>query len=544
MAMFETVSGGFRAAKNALQGKREITEENIDQALKDIRMSLFQADVNYRVAKDFIARVKEKALGEVVHVKVAHQGEKHKVSPGDVFIKICHDELEQLMGPEAEPLVFNEPKDGPTRIMLVGLQGAGKTTTAGKLARWMLHHHERKPLLVAADVYRPAAIQQLKVLGETLDVPVYSEGAGNPPDLCKEAVREAVRTNRDVVIFDTAGRLAVDDLLMGELEEIVAATQPNYIYLVCDAMIGQDAVNTANEFNQRLDLAGFIMTKLDGDARGGAALSIKEVTGKPITFVGLGEQLDNLQEFRPDGMASRILGFGDIIGMVDRMENVVSQRELEEREKDAERMLRGDFDFFDFLEQVKTIRKMGSLTDLLAMMPFGDKLPQGFKVDETEFVRIESLIHSMTPDERRQPELLKGSLSRQRRVARGSGRTEEDMSGLLQRFAAMKEMLKALGQGSTGFLNKIPGFKQLGQLKQMKDMNLDQLFGDMGGMGDLGAAGPPDLSQMLANSGVPRGFTPPGRSGSAAPKSTRQSNKDRNKRKAKRKQQRKARRRK
>ena len=540
--MFETVAGGFRSAKNVFQGKRELTEENIDQALKDIRMSLFQADVNYGVAKTFIARVKEKALGEVVQVKVKHKGEKHRIDPGDVFIKICHDELEELMGPEAEPVVFNEPKDGPTRIMLVGLQGAGKTTTAGKLARWMVHHHERKPMLVAADVYRPAAVEQLRVLGEQLDVPVYREAEGTPPELCKNALQAAVQTGRDVLLFDTAGRLAVDDLLMTELEEIVEATQPNYIYLVCDAMIGQDAVNTAKEFNERLDLSGFIMTKLDGDARGGAALSIKEVTGKPIAFVGLGEQLDNLQEFRPDGLASRILGFGDIVGMVDRMENIVSQHEMEEREKDAERMLRGDFDFVDFLEQVKVIRKMGSMGDLLAMMPFGDKLPQGFKVDESEFVRIESMIHSMTPSERRNASLLIGSVSRQRRVARGSGRTETDVNGLLQRFGAMKEMLKALGSGSTGFLNKIPGFKQLGQLKQMKGMNLEEIFG-----GDPGAAmpgaGTPSLGDMLAQSGVPKGFTPPGMP-SRGPKQSRPSNKSRNKRKAKRRDQRKARRRK
>ena len=543
MAMFETVASGFRSAKHMLQGKRELTEENIDQALKDIRMSLFQADVNYRVAKTFIARVKEKALGDVVDVAVKHDGERHKVSAGDRFIKICHDELEKLMGPEAAPMVFNEAKDGPTRVMLVGLQGAGKTTTAGKLSRWMIHHHGKKPMMVAADVYRPAAVQQLKVLGHDLEIPVYSEAQGNPPDLCQAAVRDAVKTGRDVVIFDTAGRLAVDDLLMSELEEIVEVTKPDYIFLVCDAMIGQDAVNTAKEFNERLDLTGFIMTKLDGDARGGAALSIKEVTGKPIAFVGLGEQMDNLQEFRPEGFASRILGFGDIIGMVDRMENIVSQKEMEDREADAERMLRGEFDFFDFLEQVKVIRKMGSMTDLLAMMPFGDKLPKNFKVDEKEFVRIESMILSMTPDERRQPDLTQGSLTRQRRIARGSGHTHDDVKGLLQRFGAMKEMLKALGSGSTGFMSKIPGFKQLAQLRQMKDMNLDQLFGPLEGGGLPGGGGAPDMAQMLAQSGVPKGFTPPGMSSPTPARSAKPSSKNRNKRKAKRRQQRKSRKR-
>lgn len=501
--MLETVTNGFRAAKNVLQGKRTITEDNIEEALKSIRMSLFQADVNYRVAKNFIERVKEKALGEVVQVKVKHEGEKTQVSPGDVFIKICHDELEELMGPEAAPMEFNSAKQGPTKIMLVGLQGAGKTTTAGKLARWIIHHHERRPLLTAADVYRPAAVEQLRVLGERLEAPVYYEDAGNPPDLCRHAVRHADETGRDVVIFDTAGRLAIDDLLMSELEEIVQATHPEYIYLVCDAMIGQDAVNTAKAFNERLDLTGFIMTKLDGDARGGAALSIKEVTGKPIAFVGLGEGLDSLQEFRPEGLASRILGFGDIVGMVDRMENIITQREIEDREKDAERMLRGDFDFFDFLEQVKLIRKMGSLADLLDMMPFGDKLPKGFKVDEKEFVRIESMILSMTDDERRAPELVTGSITRQRRIAYGSGHKPQDVSSLLQRFSAMREMLRALGQGTSGFLTKLPGFKQLAQLRQMKNMNLEEIFGGLDG-GDGAAA--------AAAMGLPGGL-PPGLGG-------------------------------
>ncbi len=552
MAMFETVASGFRSAKHVFQGKRELTEENVEEALKSIRKSLFQADVNYKVAKSFIARVKEKALGEVVQVRAKHKGEKARVSPGDVFIKICHDELEELMGPESPPMEFNTDRQGPTKIMLVGLQGAGKTTTCGKLARWLVHHHERKPLLVAADVYRPAAVEQLKVLGRTLEVPVHAVDGGNPPDLCREAVRLAARDGRDVVIFDTAGRLAVDDLLMSELEEIVEATQPEYIYLVCDAMIGQDAVNTAAAFNERLDLTGFIMTKLDGDARGGAALSIKEVTGKPIAFVGMGEGLDTLQTFRPDGFANRILGFGDIIGMVDRMENIIDQAEMEDREKDAERMLRGDFDFFDFLEQVKMIRKMGSLTDLLEMMPFGNSLPQGFKVDETEFERIESMILSMTDAERRDPDLVASSITRQRRIARGSGRETEDVQGLLHRFAAMREMLKALGTGSQGFLQNLPGFKQLFQLRQMKNMNLDQIFGSVPAGGYPGVPGfgalpdgpsrPQSIQDALLQAGVPRGFTPPGMSAQA--NRPRPPADDKNKRKAKRKAARKSRKRK
>ena len=511
MAMLDAVRKGFRNAVNLFEGKREITEDNIDEALRTIRMSLFEADVNVRVAKRFIKRVKEKALGEIVQVSVKDEGEKLKVSPGDVFIKICHDELEELMGPQETGLVFVQERMGPTVIMMVGLQGSGKTTTSGKLARWMMHHHDKKPLLVGCDVYRPAAIDQLRVLGGALDVPVHAVEGGNPPDIARDAIQIAKDTGRDTVIIDTAGRLAVDDLLMTELEEIVGRTKPHNILLVVDAMIGQDAVNTAKEFNDRLELDGFVMTKLDGDARGGAALSIKEVTGKPIKFVGLGEGMDALQEFQPAGFADRILGMGDIRSLVGRMENVISEQEAMAREQDAERMLRGDFDLMDFLEQIRTIKKLGSLTDLLDMMPFGGSLPEGVNVDDQELVKIEAMIQSMTKEERKKPSLIREQITRQRRIARGSGRSEDELRDLLQRFDMMKGMLGQLGQNQGGFLSKIPGFKQLSQMNQLKNMNMGDLFGAMQGQPGGGMPGLPGMGAPAdPSAALPRGFNPPG----------------------------------
>ncbi len=511
MAMFDAVRKGFDSAVNGLRGKQEITEANIDEALRTIRMALFEADVNFRVVKDFLAKVKEKSVGEIVQVRVKADGEKIRVSAGDVFIKICHDELEELMGPADSELTLVNDRMGPTVIMMVGLQGAGKTTTTGKLARWLIHHHQKKPLLIGADVYRPAAIEQLRVLGERLDVPVFAEEGGNPPEVAARGLAEARSTGRDVVIIDTAGRLAVDDLLMSELEEIRNLTKPHNILLVVDAMIGQDAVNTAHEFNKRLELDGFIMTKLDGDARGGAALSIKQVTGKPIKFVGMGEGMDALQTFQPSGFADRILGMGDVRSLVGRMENIITEQEAEAREKDAERMLKGDFDFYDFLEQIHMIRKMGSLTEILDMMPFGNQMPAGANVDDNELVRIESMIQSMTAHERKHPDAIISQVSRRRRIAKGSGRKESDVSDLVQRFNMMKNMLTQFGQGGGGMMANLPGFKQLNMMRQMKNMNMNDLFGAMGG----GAGAPGGMPTMPGMGGgaapqLPPGITPPG----------------------------------
>jgi signal recognition particle subunit SRP54 len=479
--MFETLSKGFRAARNALQGETELSEQNIDTALREVRLSLLEADVEFRVTKDFLARVKEKALGETVKLRARAKGKKVKVSPGEHFVKICQDELEQLMGPVDTSITFT--RKGPTGVMMVGLQGSGKTTTTGKLARY-LEKKRKRPLLVAADVYRPAAVDQLKVLGERLNLPVYSEDGGDPPGICERAMKYAHEKGRDVVLFDTAGRLAIDEPLMHELEEIKLLTRPANIYLVCDAMIGQDAVTTAKSFHERLDLDGVILTKLDGDARGGAALSIKAVTGAPIKFLGMGESLDKLEEFRPEGLASRILGMGDVVGLMHDFEDVV---DAEQAEKDAIRMLGGRFDMHDFVEQIRTIQKMGSLADLFDKLPFfPNGLPEGMVLDDRELVKIEAMINSMTKAERSRPELFivekeetdqsgqkkpkhEFHLDRIRRVAQGSGRKEDEVKELINKFGSMKQMMMELGAQS-GMFGRVPGLKQLSQLKQLKQM--------------------------------------------------------------------------
>jgi signal recognition particle subunit SRP54 len=481
--MLETIQKGFRTAKNRLKGYREISESNIEDALKDIRMSLLEADVEFHVVKSFLARVKEKALGELVLTKVEHKGKKLEATPGEHFIKICQDELESLMGPVETSLKFAAA--GVTKIMMVGLQGSGKTTTAGKLARLIEKDHDRKVCLVAGDIYRPAAVDQLKVLGERLGIPVYHRPGATPVEMCAEAVPYARQHGCTVVIFDTAGRLALDDELMRELEGIKSRTSPENVLFVADAMIGQDVVNTAAEFNRRVGIDGVVLTKLDGDARGGAALSIKEVTGKPIKFVGIGEGLDKLEEFRPEGLASRILGFGDIVGLMKDFEEVVDERKAEE---DAKKILSGRFNMTHFLDQIRMIKKMGSLKDVFEKLPFfGDGLPEGVNLDDKELVKVEAMIQSMTKQERRDPDVI--DESRARRIAKGSGRQEKEVSELITRFKGMRQMMGQLGQ-SSGLLGNIPGVKQMKQLKQMQNMNLGDLFGGGGGMpGMPGGAG-------------------------------------------------------
>ena len=401
MGMFDVVAKGFRDVRNKFEGKQEITEENIDEAIQLIRMSMLEADVNFRIVKGFIKRVKEKALGEVVRVKAGKKKDKLDVSAGDHFIKICHDELEALMGPVDTSIVFQSARLGPTKIMMVGLQGSGKTTTTGKLAKHLMDTQDKRPLLVGADVYRPAAIEQLRVLGRQLGVPVFSKEGGDPIEICRESITFAEQNDCNVILFDTAGRLAVDDTLMTELEQIVEKTKPGNIFLVADAMIGQDAVNTAKEFNDRLEIDGFILTKLDGDARGGAALSIKEVTGKPIKFIGVGEKLDDLQEFRPEGLANRILGFGDVMELMNRFEKTMSEDDAERAEKDAMRMLSGEFDFNDFYNQLEQISKLGSLRELMELMPFfNGAIPEDLNLDDSELTKIRAIIQSMTAKER------------------------------------------------------------------------------------------------------------------------------------------------
>ncbi len=486
MGMFDVVSKGFRDVRNRFGGKRELTEENIDEALQQIRMSMLEADVNFRIVKQFLGRVKEKALGEVVKVKVGKKGERMEVSAGDHFVKICHDELEALMGPVDTSIVFENPRLGPTKIMMVGLQGAGKTTTTAKLAKLIMDRHGKRPLLVGADVYRPAAIEQLRVLGASLDIPVFSKEGGDPIEICREALRFAEKEDRNVILFDTAGRLAVDDTLMSELEQIVDKTKPQNIFLVADAMIGQDAVNTAKEFNDRLEIDGFILTKLDGDARGGAALSIKEVTGKPIKFIGVGEKVDDLEEFRPEGLANRILGFGDVMGLMQRFEKTLSEDEAARAEQDAMRMLSGEFDFNDFYNQLEQISKLGSLKELMEMMPFfNGAIPEDLNLDDSELLKIRAIIQSMTHKERTQPDYLTRQPTRLRRIAAGSGQTHEKVEQVVQQFNMMRGMMQQFSNMGGGFLGKLPGFKQLNMMRQLKDMDIGSLFGDM--MGSQGA---------------------------------------------------------
>jgi signal recognition particle subunit SRP54 len=487
--MFETLTKGFRSAKQRFQGLAELDEPTVEDALKDVRTSLLEADVGYDVVKDFCDRVRAKAVGVIVKVKASTKEKVRRVSPEDHFVKICHDELVDLMGPVDTGLKL--AKKGPTGVMLVGLQGSGKTTTVGKLARHLEKSHKR-PLLVAADVYRPAAIDQLQVIGAQLDIPVFAEPGGSPPIICEKAVRVAAETGRDVVIFDTAGRLAIDEPLMQELAEIDRRVHPGNILLVVDAMIGQDAVGTAKAFNERLSLDGVILTKLDGDARGGAALSVKAVTGKPIKFVGMGEGSDRLEEFRPDGMASRILGRGDVVGLIQQFEEVVDE---EKAEQDAVRMLKGKFDMNDFLEQIAVLKKMGPLGDMVDKIPgMADAIPEGATVDDRELDRIKAMISSMTEDERRHPdrfvitsweEVVEGGKrkkkrsafyeqGRLRRVARGSGRKETEVADLLNRFAMMRQLMMQIGM-STGLLGKIPGFKQLAQMKKFAGLDVNKL---------------------------------------------------------------------
>jgi signal recognition particle subunit SRP54 len=497
--MFEAVAQGFRAAKHKLTGKAQLTEENIDDALRDIRVALLEADVEYGVAKKFIADVKEKALGEVVALSAKKGGAKLVATPGDHFVKICHDELEALMGPVDTSLRFREVSAGPTVIMMVGLQGSGKTTTTGKLAG-QLGRKGKKPLLVAADIYRPAAVDQLKVLGEKLKVPVHAADGVSPVDLCRQGVAEARRLGRDVVILDTAGRLAIDESMMQELEGIKAACKPDNVLLVVDAMIGQDAVRTAAEFDRRLDVDGFVVTKLDGDARGGAALSIKQVTGKPIKFLGTGEKLDRLEEFRPDGLAGRILGFGDIVGLMKDFEEVVDEKRAEQ---DAEKILSGNFNMEDFIQQIRLVKQMGPIGEIMEKLPlFGDM--QGVKFDDKELGRVEAIVSSMTVQERRRPELI--NASRVRRIARGAGRHPNEVQGLLERFGMMRKMMRQIGD-APGLLSRLPGFKQLSQLNRMRGMKMDDLLGDMfGGAGGLPGMGGMGLPGMGPN-GLPANLT-------------------------------------
>jgi len=483
--MLDIIGSGFKQAKDLFKGQTTLTEQNVDQAVELIRTSLLEADVEYGVVKNFIQRVKESAVGRTVNLKAGKGSDKLRVSAADHFVDICRQELEALMGPTEAELRFASNR--PTVIMMVGLQGSGKTTSTGKLTRLLLDKYKRKPLLVAADIYRPAAIDQLKVLGAKLNVPVYSQPGATPLQICKQAMMTAYNQNADLVLIDTAGRLTIDEALMKELTDIKADVKPDHIFFVCDAMMGQDAVTTAKAFNERLDISGVIMTKLDGDARGGAALSIRQVTGKPIKFLGMGESLDKLEEFRPEGLASRILGLGDIVGLMQDFEKVAQ----EDQEQQAMKMLQGNFSFKDFYQQISMIQQMGSLKDIAAKLPMQDLIPKGANFDDGELVKVRAMIDSMTEQERTRPNVF--NASRVKRIARGSGRSEKEVNDLLQKFRAMQKVMGTIGR-SMGMLGKIPGMGALNQMRAMKQMAQS----GMGGMGGLG--------QMLGNMGMANPF--------------------------------------
>jgi signal recognition particle subunit SRP54 len=529
--VLETLAKGFKSARQRLTGKAELDDDTIEEALRDVRLSLLEGDVEFRVVKRFLERVKEKALGQQVELRAKSKEYGTKtITPEQAFVAICQDELTAMMGPVDTE--FRWAKKGATGIMMCGLQGSGKTTTTGKLARFLQTKHDKKPLLVAADIYRPAAVEQLRTLGRQLDMPVFNLAGKDPVTICREAEAEAARLGRDVILYDTAGRLAIDENLMQELEDIDKATQPANIFLVLDAMTGQDAVNVADAFNKRLNLDGVIMTKLDGDARGGAALSVKEITGKPIKFLGMGEQLDKLEEFRPEGLASRILGMGDIVGLVKDFEQVV---DAEKAEEDAVRMLKGKFDMQDFLEQIRMIQKMGSLKDLFEKLPFfGGGMPEGVNLDDRELIKIEAMINSMTLSERTNPQVFVTTSwedfattagrnakrrradfdpDRVRRVSKGSGRSEAEVKELLQKFATMRQMMVQLG-ASTGLMGKIPGFKQFGQMKKLANMDMGALMGAGGGMPGMDALAGMGLPAG-GIPGMPKGYSPPGSKGGA-----------------------------
>lgn len=428
--MFENLSEKIQGALSKLTKRGKLTEADIDVAMREVRLALLEADVNYRVARDFIKKVKERALGQDV---------MESLTPGQMVVKIVNEELTHMMGEGEAKLAIDGPR--PNVILLCGLQGAGKTTHAGKLAK-LLKDKNRKPLLVACDVYRPAAIEQLKVVGGSIDVPVFSMGTEvSPVEIAKRGVEEAKRTHQDLVIVDTAGRLHLDESLMEELREIRDQVSPDEILLVLDAMTGQDAVNVAQTFDEQMDITGIVLTKLDGDARGGAALSIREVTGKPIKFIGVGEKIEDLQTFHPDRMASRILGMGDVMSLIEKAQNSFDLKKAQELE---EKIRRESFDFNDFLSQLDQIRNMGPLEDLLAMMPgMNKKAMAGLSFDEKEIARVEAMIRSMTDEERRKPEII--NASRKERIVNGSGTSVPELNKLLKQFKDMRKMMKQIG---------------------------------------------------------------------------------------------------
>ena len=442
--MFDNLSERLERSFKILKGEGKITEINVAETLKDVRRALLDADVNYKVAKSFTDTVKEKALGQNVLTAV---------KPSQLMVKIVHDELTKLMGGDTAEI---ELKGRPAVILMSGLQGSGKTTFSGKLARMLKTKKNRKPLLVACDVYRPAAIEQLKVLGQQIEVPVYCElDSKDPVQIALNAIQEAKAKGYDLVIVDTAGRLAVDEQMMNEIEAIKNAINPDETLFVVDSMTGQDAVNTAREFNERLDFNGVVLTKLDGDTRGGAALSIRTVVNKPIKFVGTGEKLDAIDQFHPARMADRILGMGDIVSLVERAQEQYDEEEAKRLQK---KIAKNQFDFNDFIAQIQQIKKMGNLKELASMIPGVGKAIKDIDIDDNAFKSIEAIIYSMTPEERKNPAILNGS--RRQRIAKGSGTSIQEVNKLLKQFDETRKMMRMLTNAKSGNMKlpKMPGF--------------------------------------------------------------------------------------
>ncbi|MGP4072627.1 signal recognition particle protein [Piscibacillus sp. B03] len=434
---FEGLADRLQGTIKKITGKGKVTEQDVKEMTREVRLALLEADVNFKVVKDLIKRIKERAIGQDV---------LEGLNPGQQVIKVVKEELTELMGGEQSKIaVASKP---PTVIMMVGLQGAGKTTTTGKLANHLRKKYNRNPMLVAADVYRPAAINQLETLGKQLDMPVFSKGTdANPVDIAKEALAEAKEQHKDYVLIDTAGRLHIDEGLMDELHNIKEAVNPDEVFLVVDSMTGQDAVNVAESFDEKLDISGVVLTKLDGDTRGGAALSIRAVTGKPIKFAGMGEKLDQLEAFHPDRMASRILGMGDVLSLIEKAETEVDEKKAKEMEQKMKDM---SFTFEDFLEQMAQVRNMGPLDELINMMPGANKMKgmKNMQLDEKQIDHVEAIIQSMTKEERTNPSVI--NASRKKRIAKGSGTSVSQVNRLLKQFDEMKKMMKQMMGGKKG----------------------------------------------------------------------------------------------
>ena len=531
--MFETLTERLTGSFGFFRGKKELTDTNIEEGLKAVRQGLLEADVHFKLAKEFSERVKERALGE---------RRLKGVEASDQFVHAVHAELVELMGPEDATLEM--AKEGPTIILMAGLQGAGKTTTCSKLAKHLRDRHGKRPMLVAADIKRPAAVEQLKVLGKALDVPVFHQEGVAPPKVCSLGVAAAKAQGCDVVILDTAGRLHIDDSLMDEVAEIAKVTKPHNQVLVVDAMTGQDAIESAKVFHERLGLTGVILTKMDGDARGGAAVSLKEITGAPILFLGAGEKVDDLDPFIAERMAGRILGMGDVVGLVE----TASQR-IDEDEAQAtyEKMVMGSFTLEDMLGMLRMVRKMGPMKKVLAMMPGMGNATKGLDIDDSQMNRLEALFTSMTRMERLEPEIL--DMSRRRRIAKGSGQEVGAVNELLKRFKDMRKMMKQLNKmglgsmmGGKGKREALAGLSPTGEMIDPKAGKGGGLLGGLGSMFGGGGAGagpgagmqlPPGMEGLASGDGNPFGGARP--MGSSATRGSAKT-RDRKKDKAKAKQ--------